>query len=164
MAGDVPCLAWTQRDDMALRRLTQGSGPGIVLLPPHGRGPGDFDALAPLLAQAGLRVIRPEPHGFGPSTGPLDGTLADLAQDVAAAIEAEGAAPVVVAGAAYGNRIARMLAVLPVGVLVMGSGVGGDPFHFLLSTPGGLGCLALGLLLSWLGMVWLERIADGVLR
>ena len=102
---------------MALRRFMQGEGPGIVLLPPHGRGPGDFDALAPLLTQAGLRVIRPEPRGFGPSTGPLDSTLADLAQDVAAAIEAEGAAPVVVAGTAYGNRVARMLAVLHPGLI-----------------------------------------------
>lgn len=58
----------------------------------------------------------------------------------------------------------RMLAVLPVGVLLMGSGVGGDPFHFLLETPAGLACLAAGLLLSWLGMVWLEHIAEGVLR
>ncbi len=112
MVNDVSGLAWTRRDGVELRRFTQGSGPGIVLLPPHGRGPGDFDALAPLLAQAGLRVIRPEPRGFGRSTGPLDSTLADLAQDVAAAIEAEGGAPVVVAGVAYGNRVARMLAVL----------------------------------------------------
>lgn len=105
-------IAWTHRGaDIALRRFVEGEGERLVLLPPHGRGPADFDALAALLASGGYRVIRPEPRGFGSSHGPLDCTLADLADDVAAAIEAEGRAPAVVAGAAFGNRVARMLAV-----------------------------------------------------
>lgn len=104
-------IAWTQRDGFELRRFIDGTGEPIVLLPPHGRGPGDFNMHAKLLAAAGFRVIRPEPRGFAPSRGPLDCTLADLADDVAAAIEAEGGGKIVVAGAAYGNRIARMLAV-----------------------------------------------------
>ena len=82
----------------------------LLLLPPHGRGPEDLLPLVAPLAAAGLRVVRPEPRGFGPSRGPLDSTLADLADDVAAAIEAEGGGPAVVAGAAFGNRVARMLA------------------------------------------------------
>jgi pimeloyl-ACP methyl ester carboxylesterase len=56
-------------------------------------------------------VIRPEPRGFGESVGPIEGaTLRDNAADVAAAIGATGAAPAIVGGWAYGNRVARMLA------------------------------------------------------
>ncbi|WP_183406986.1 type II secretion system F family protein [Nocardioides marmorisolisilvae] len=55
---------------------------------------------------------------------------------------------------------ARLLALLPLGVLFLGRGMGGDPFTFLLrSFPGQL-CLAAGLMLVWSGSVWLERIAD----
>ncbi len=105
-------IAWTHRAGTVLRRFVEGSGDEtLVLLPPHGRGTGDFDHLVAALVPHGYRVIRPEPRGFGPSRGPLDCTLADLADDVAAAIEAEGGGPVVVAGAAFGNRVARMLAV-----------------------------------------------------
>ncbi len=104
--------AWTRRGDaVALRRFAQGSGPLIVLLPPHGRGPDDLDGLVAPLVAAGYRVVRPEPRGFGQSRGSLECGLTDLADDVAAAIEAEGSGPAIVAGAAFGNRVARMLAV-----------------------------------------------------
>jgi pimeloyl-ACP methyl ester carboxylesterase len=94
-----------------LRVFTEGSGPVIVLLPGQGRGPRDFDELAKHLVSAGYRVVRPEPRGFGESVGPIDGvTLRDNARDVAAAIEKAGAGPVIVAGWAYGNRVARMIA------------------------------------------------------
>ena len=104
-------IAWTQRDGATLRRFVDGAGETLVLLPPHGRGPGDLDSLVAALVPHGYRILRPEPRGFGPSRGPLDCSLADLADDVAAAIEADGAGAVVVAGAAFGNRVARMLAV-----------------------------------------------------
>ncbi len=120
-------IAWTQRGaGVALRRFVDGDGRPVVLLPPHGRGPEDLEPLVPPLIVAGYRAIRPEPRGFGPSRGPLDCTLADLADDVGAAIEAEGGGPAVVAGAAYGNRVARMLAVrrpdLVRGLVLMAAG------------------------------------------
>jgi pimeloyl-ACP methyl ester carboxylesterase len=119
-------IAWTHRDGATLRRFVEGNGEALVLLPPHGRGPCDFDPLVTLLLPHGFRVIRPEPRGFGPSRGPLDCTLADLADDIATAIEAEGGSPVVVAGAAFGNRVARMLAVrrpeLVRGLVLMAAG------------------------------------------
>ncbi|MCW2761146.1 MAG: type secretion system protein [Marmoricola sp.] len=64
---------------------------------------------------------------------------------------------------AAAHATARMLAVLPIGVLLLGSGVGGDPVGLVGTVPG-LVCLALGLGLSFAGMLWLERIADRVLR
>jgi tight adherence protein B len=69
----------------------------------------------------------------------------------------------VAAELAAAHATARMLAVLPIGVLLLGSGIGGDPVGFLLGSTAGLVCLALGLGLSFAGLTWLERIADGVL-
>jgi pimeloyl-ACP methyl ester carboxylesterase len=93
--------------------LAQGSGPLVVLLPSLARGAEDFDQIAPLVAAAGYRVIRPEPRGIGRSAGPMDGlSLYDLAADVALAIEADAgghSGPVIVAGHAFGNWIARAL-------------------------------------------------------
>jgi len=57
---------------------------------------------------------------------------------------------------------ARLLAVLPVGILFIGRGAGGDPFGFLLGTLGGQLCLTFGSLLVWAGTAWLERISDRV--
>ncbi len=88
-----------------------GHGPAIVLIPSLGRGSEDFDGLCPLLAQAGLRVILPEPRGIEASS-PLSqaDTLHDMAADIAAIIEAEHAAPAVLVGHAAGNWVARVLA------------------------------------------------------
>lgn len=88
-----------------------GQGPTFVLLPSLGRGQEDFDVVAPRLVAAGFRVLRPEPRGIGGSAPLRQGaTLHDMAADVAAAIEADRAAPVIVAGHAAGNWVARVLA------------------------------------------------------
>ena len=65
---------------------------------------------------------------------------------------------------AAAHATARMLAVLPIGVLLLGVGVGGDPLGFLFRTTPGVVVLAAGLGLSFAGLAWLDRIADGVLR
>lgn len=99
------------RGDARIEVLAEGQGPAILLLPSLGRGAEDFDAVAPLVAAAGFRVLRPEPRGIGASLGPMEGlTLYDLAEDAAAALEGE-AAPAIVAGHAFGNWVARALSV-----------------------------------------------------
>lgn len=65
---------------------------------------------------------------------------------------------------AAARATARLMAVLPFGVLVLGAGVGGDPVGFLLDTTPGVACLGAGLLLGYVGMIWLQRIADRVLE
>jgi tight adherence protein B len=72
-------------------------------------------------------------------------------------------ARVVATEMAAAQSTARLLAVLPFGVLLLGGGLGGDPIGFLLDTPPGLVCLCVGLALEYLGLRWLARIADRVL-
>ena len=88
-----------------------GSGAPVVLIPSLGRGQEDFDVIAEPLLAGGLRLIRPEPRGIGRSAPLRPGaTLHDLAADIAAAMEAIGTGPALVAGHAAGNWVARILA------------------------------------------------------
>lgn len=57
---------------------------------------------------------------------------------------------------------ARLLTLLPWGILVLGRGMGGDPLGFLFATTVGQSLLAGGCTLAWLGTLWLQRIADQV--
>ena len=99
------------RGDTRIEVIAEGSGPLLVMLPSSSRDSEDFDDVAAALAQAGLRVLRPQPRGTGRSTGPLDGlTLHDYAADVAAVIEYANAGPAIVLGHAFGQWVARTLA------------------------------------------------------
>ena len=97
--------------DVRIEILGQGQGNLVVLLPSLGRGAADFDVVAERLADAGYRVLRPQPRGIGGSRGPLAGIdLHDCAADVAAVIAQDNNGPAFVVGHAFGNRVARMLA------------------------------------------------------
>jgi len=59
---------------------------------------------------------------------------------------------------------ARVLAVLPLVGLILGSGFGGSPVRWLTSTPPGLVVLAVGLILEVLGLIWVRRLVSRVER
>ncbi len=84
----------------------------IVILPSYGRDGGDdFDPFTGALADAGYRVLRPQPRGIARSTGPMAGvTLGDLADDIAGVIGKLGTGPAIVLGHAFGNFVGRALA------------------------------------------------------
>jgi pimeloyl-ACP methyl ester carboxylesterase len=127
--------SFVQRGEVRLEVLAQGAGPRIVLLPSLGRGASDFDAMVGPMVGAGYRVLRPQPRGIGASVGPAPyQDLHDCAADIAAVIEADGGGAALVAGHAFGNRVARMLATdrpeLVRGVCLIAANVGHAP-----STP-----------------------------
>ena len=88
-----------------------GEGPAVALVASLGRGADDFADLGARLAAAGYRALALEPRGVGASKSPLEGVaMADLADDVAAVIRALADGRATVAGHAFGNRVARMVA------------------------------------------------------
>ncbi|MEZ5244629.1 MAG: alpha/beta fold hydrolase [Acidimicrobiales bacterium] len=120
----VVAMVQASHDAVGFRRTTTVAGPAgpievheygdgepVVMIPSLGRGAADFDDLALRLARAGYHAIHPEPRGIGGSTGDLtDLTMADLAADAAAVIQAVVGGPVTIVGHAFGNRVARMTA------------------------------------------------------
>src|SRR5213075_3377435 len=98
--------------DATLECALYGSGTPVVLLANAGCSTGYFDHLARALVTGGFQTISINMRGVGGSCGSLDGaTLHDLAGDVAGVIKAIGCGPAHLVGHAFGNRIARCLAV-----------------------------------------------------
>jgi pimeloyl-ACP methyl ester carboxylesterase len=98
--------------DVEIDVIVDGNGPAIVLLPSLARDSDDYDAVASGLADAGYRVLRPQPRGIGRSRGPMKNiSLHDFARDVAEVVTRLGAGRAVLVGHAYGNWVARMTAV-----------------------------------------------------
>jgi tight adherence protein B len=85
----------------------------------------------------------------------LDG-LVDARRDAArtaAAVETALAAP---------RATASLLAALPFGGLVLGEVVGVNPLSTLVGTAFGRVDLAVGLLVTWAGRVWMRRLVAAV--
>lgn len=141
----------------------------------------DWPDLAPVAAAARLGSSVPEALrvlGERPGAGDLrlvaaawevsESTghgLAAALDRVRRAVRADRATTrVVSAELASARATARLVAVLPVLALLMGSGAGGDPWGFLVGGPAGWACLGGGLLLGLAGLAWIEAIAHGVLE
>jgi tight adherence protein B len=92
------------------------------------------------------------------------GLALSLAQVAATARARQGTRRLVQGELSSAQATARLVAVLPVASLAMSAGIGGDPWHFLLATPAGVGCLGLGALFAFVGLWWIDRIAVAVMR
>ncbi|MDT0304034.1 type II secretion system F family protein [Streptomonospora wellingtoniae] len=90
--------------------------------------------------------------------------LADVVDRLSVSLTADEALRREVGAQLAGPRAtAVMLSALPVLGLGMATALGGSPLAFLFSTPVGLACLAVGLLLDAAGLFWTHRMARRVL-
>jgi len=154
--------------DVALECTFYGLGIPVVLLANAGCSVGYFDYLAGILATRGFQAVSINMRGVAGSRGSLDDgtTLHDLAGDVAGVIEAIGSGPAHLIGHAFGNRIARCLAVdqpplvrsvtlLAAGGLVGPSTPVGAPFRNAKQAKmNGSDCVTV------LGVRWLSPASD----
>ncbi len=90
----------------------------------------------------------------------LAGTVARIAQRVRAD---EARCRKVDAAVAGARATARLFAVLPVLGIALGQGMDADPLVVMTSTPAGAWCLLVGTALACLGLVWVERLAEGAM-
>jgi tight adherence protein B len=110
-------------------------------------GAGDLRLLA-----AAWQVAHRTGQGLAASVDRVSGDLA-AARRTRRVVEGE---------LASARATARLVAGLPALAWAMGSGAGGDPVGFLLGTPLGWGCLALGSAFGLAGLWWIEAIARDV--
>ncbi|WP_457208506.1 type II secretion system F family protein [Nocardioides sp. P5_C9_2] len=163
--------------EVVAAELSAGRPPDAALAQAAGRWPGlapvveahalgsDVPAALRRLAEAPgageLRVVASAWQVSQHSGHGLAGALGRVADRIRARRRTRR---VVTSELASARATARLVAALPVVALGMGSGAGGDPWAFLLGTPIGWGCLALGLAFGLLGLWWIEAIADAVDR
>jgi rifampin ADP-ribosylating transferase len=83
----------------------------VLLLPAWGETRGSFDRLLPLLAGT-ARAVAMDLRGHGPADAPATGySLAELADDVVAFMDAEGISSAVLVGSSSGGYVAQQVAI-----------------------------------------------------
>lgn len=107
----------TERLEIAVDIWGDPGGEALLLLHGFPYDPRSFDAVAPLLAQAGLWVVAPYLRGFGPTrflddAAMRSGEQGALADDVRALMDALGLARALLAGFDWGGRAACIAAAL----------------------------------------------------
>lgn len=155
-AGQPPAAALRQaaRDWPPLAPAAQAAGLGAdvpAALRALAVAPGAGDLA---LVGAAWQVSQQAGHG-------LSGALTLVRDDLRGMRETRR---VVASELASARATARLVALLPAGVLAMGSGAGGDPVGFLLHEPLGWGCAAAGVAFLLAGLGWIEAIAGQVER
>ncbi len=120
------------------------------------------ESLRRLASTPGAEDLRPLAAAWQVSERSGAALAATLGQVVESARERRAAAHLVRSELASAQATARLVALLPVATLAMASGVGADPWHFLLERPPGLACLAAGTALVLAGLEWIDRIASAV--
>jgi tight adherence protein B len=121
--------------------------------------PSSLRVLAGIEGAADLRLLAAAWEVAHRTGHGLAATVALVADDLRAA---QATRRVVESELASARATARLVALLPLPVLVLGSGTGGDPLGFLFGTPLGLTCLGGGLGLGIAGLWWIEAIAAAV--
>jgi tight adherence protein B len=143
VAADVPALGGLLTPAVTAARLG-GDVPGALSRAAGAPGADGLHRLAACWAVA---------TGSGASVAPL---VDRVARGLRAHVEHRRAVAAQLAGP---RATARLLALLPVFGLALGSAVGADPLDVLLGSPFGLACLAVGLLLDTAGLLWVETLA-----
>lgn len=111
MGANTRLAEMVRSEDAVIETYVDGSGPALIVLPSYGRDGGDdFDDFSKLVANAGFRVLRPQPRGIGRSSGSMRASLQDMANDVAAVVQQLAGGHAAVLGHAFGNGVARLLA------------------------------------------------------
>ena len=122
------------------------------------------DALRRLAGRPGAEGLREIASAWQVSERSGAGLATALSQVARTARGRQGTRRLVQGELASAQATARLVAGLPVVSLAMSAGIGGDPWHFLLGTAVGVGCLGAGALFAFAGLLWIDRIARSVLR
>ena len=123
--------------------------------------PGALRRLATTPGADGLREVASAWHVSQTSGAGLATVLSQVALTARAR---QGTRRLVQGELASARATARLVALMPAASLAMSSGIGGRPWHFLLATPLGVGCLGVGAAFAFTGLLWIDRIASAVLR